>query len=296
MEIGNWTATESLNEIYREIRELGLETNIAEIDAYGFTVIEDALSRELTVSLRDAVVSAAEDFHKLELDLDREESLRELQAVTFLLFKDQLFEEAVLHRKSLALMSYCLGKGCLLTSLVSHVKGPGGTGLPLHADSSQAGMPSPLAGYSHMANINFCLTDYTEEKGALAIVPGSHRHCRQPTQWESAVAGNSRNPDAIAIEAPAGTAVFFIGATWHGSFPRQIPGLRLNLSAVFVRPYMSQLEAYRDRAPADFLERHGPDSRMRQLLGYNTGDGWHEEGPNSELLAKQGSFGRSWQG
>ena len=44
MEILDWPATRELNGIYREIRELGLETNLAELEAFGFTVIDNTLS------------------------------------------------------------------------------------------------------------------------------------------------------------------------------------------------------------------------------------------------------------
>ena len=41
MKIGDWSATRSLSGLYREIRELGLETNLAELEAFGFTIIEN---------------------------------------------------------------------------------------------------------------------------------------------------------------------------------------------------------------------------------------------------------------
>ncbi len=47
MEIGDWRGTRDLNDIYREIRELGLESNVAEVDAFGFTIVEDTLDPEL---------------------------------------------------------------------------------------------------------------------------------------------------------------------------------------------------------------------------------------------------------
>ena len=48
MEIGDWKSTADLNEIYLRIRDLGLETNVAELEAFGFTTIEGALSTEQT--------------------------------------------------------------------------------------------------------------------------------------------------------------------------------------------------------------------------------------------------------
>ena len=82
---GEWSATPDLNRIYREIRTLGLETNLAELEAYGFTVIRDALSPELTAKLRDAVLRSAENGFKRKLDLDNERELHEVRLAPFLL-------------------------------------------------------------------------------------------------------------------------------------------------------------------------------------------------------------------
>jgi hypothetical protein len=293
MQIGDWTATRDLNRIYGEIRALGLESNLAELEAYGFTVIEGALSPDLTVQLRDAVLASWEERYGRKLDLEHETQLREVQLASYLLFKDRVFEEAVLNPRPLALITYLLGQSCWLSSLTSHVKGPGATGLLLHSDTAN-GVPAPFSAYSHVANCNYALTDYTEEGGALAMVPGSHRLHRQPTRWELHLAGNERNPHAIPIEVPAGSAVVWHGNTWHGSFPRKIPGLRVNLATYYCRQYMAPQEIYADRAPEELLARHGRDSRMAQLLGLNHFNGWRDEGPDLSGRARLPA-GRTWQ-
>ena len=94
-------------------------------------------------------------------------------------------------------------------------------------------------------------------------------------------------PDAVAIEVPAGSAVIWHGNTWHGSFPRKAPGLRVNLSMYFCRQYMQPQENYKDHVPADLIARHGADSRLVELLGANTVHGWRDEGP--QQLARLGS-------
>lgn len=53
MNIEKWSGTEDLSQIYLGIRELGLETNLAELEAFGFTVVEGALSPELTKDLKE---------------------------------------------------------------------------------------------------------------------------------------------------------------------------------------------------------------------------------------------------
>jgi ectoine hydroxylase-related dioxygenase (phytanoyl-CoA dioxygenase family) len=291
MEIGDWRSTRDLNELYRQIRQLGLETNLAELDAFGFTVIEDALSPDLTARLRDAVVREAETAFAARLDVEHEESHRNWKLVPYLLYKDELFEQAVLNPRPLALISYLLGQSCLLSSLTSHVKGPGGPGLLIHSDTAN-GVPGPFSPYAHVANCNYALTDYTEAKGALAMIPGSHRYYHQPGRDQIALDGESRNPDAVAIEVPAGSAVIWHGNTWHGSFPRQVPGLRVNLSMYFCRQYMQPQENYKDYVPAELIARHGADSRLLELLGANTVHGWRDEGP--QFTPRSQRAGRSW--
>jgi ectoine hydroxylase-related dioxygenase (phytanoyl-CoA dioxygenase family) len=241
--------------------------------------------------LRDTVVGEAETTFAARLDLEHEEAHRNWKLVPYLLYKDELFEQAVLNPKPLALISYLLGQSCLLSSLTSHVKGPGGPGLLIHSDTAN-GVPGPFSPYAHVANCNYALTDYTEAKGALAMIPGSHRYYHQPGRDQIALDGETRNPDAVAIEVPAGSAVVWHGNTWHGSFPRRVPGLRVNLSMYFCRQYMQPQENYKDYVPADLIARHGADSRMLELLGANTVHGWRDEGP--QFTPRSQRAGRSW--
>ena len=289
---GEWSATPELNRAYREIRSLGLETNLAELEAFGFTVIRDALSPRLTIDLRDAVLRAAEENFHRPLDLDGEQGLHEVRLAPYLLFKDPVFEQALLNPKPLALITYLLGYSCWLSSMTSHVKGAGEVGLLLHSDTAN-GFPAPFSPYSQVANCNYALTDYTEEAGALAMVPGSHRHCRQPTSAENKLAGEGRNPHVIPVEVPAGTAIVWHGNTWHGSFPRRTPGLRINLSMYFCRQYVAPQELYSDHVPDELLARYGRESRMAQLLGLNRFNGWRDEGPEMSALRTLPA-GRNW--
>jgi hypothetical protein len=291
MEIGDWHSTRDLNDLYRHIRALGLEANVAELDAFGFTVVEGALSPQLTKALREAVVGQAEKSFAATLDVEAETAHHNWKLAPYLMFKDPLFEEAVLNEKPLALITYLLGASCRLSSLTSHVKGEGGPGLLLHSDTAN-GAPAPFPPYSIVANCNYALTDYTEAAGALAMIPGSHRYCRQPTRAEIALDGPSRNPDAVPIEVPAGSAVIWHGNTWHGSFPRKQPGLRINLSMYFCRQHIEPQEDYKHHVPADVLARHGADSRLATLLGLHSTYGWRDEGPAEATVTRRA--GRSW--
>ena len=294
MEIGDWTATPDLNSLYREIRAMGLETNLAELEAFGFTTIPGALSPELVQAVRDRIIDISEERLGRKLDLENETDYAELQFIPFLLFKDPVFKQALMTQKSLALIRYLLGEHCILSSLGSHLKGPGGGGLLLHSDTGN-GVPDPFTPYAQVANCNYALTDYTEEKGCLAMVPGSHRHHRQPTKWEVGLTGNHRYEHVIPIEVPAGTAIVWHGNTWHGSFPRKVPGLRINLSSYFCREYLQPQEAYRYNVPADYLQGE-EDARLARLLGADLAHGWTDDGPLQLYARRRESAGkvRSW--
>ena len=292
MQIGDWAATPDLNEIYREIRELGLETNLAELEAFGFTVVEGALSPDEVKATRDKILQISEARLGRKLDLEGEEDYEDLSFIPFLLFKDPVFKIGLLNPKPLALITYLLGKHCILSSLGSHLKGPGGNGLLLHSDTGN-NTPDPFTPYSQVANCNYALTDYTEERGCLAMVPGSHRNQRQPTRWEVGLEGSRRNAGVIPIEVPAGSAIVWHGNTWHGSFPRKVPGLRVNLSCYYCREYLQPQEDYSRNVPEGYLDGAN-DARLARLLGQDLIHGWTDEGPQKMYARRDPSAVRSW--
>lgn len=293
MNIQGWSATPDLNDIYQDIRTLGLESNLAELEAYGFTVVEDALTQDETDYFRNRILEITEERIGKPLDLENETDYKDLGFIPYLLYKDPAFKKSVINPKTLTLITYLLGKRRILSSLGCHLKGPGGQGLLLHSDTGN-GVPDPFPPYSQVANCNYALTDYTEENGALAMVPGSHRMARQPTAGEKGLTGNERNPHVIPIEVRAGSAIVWHGNTWHGSFPRAKPGLRVNLSNFYCREYIQPQEDYRNTVPADFLD--DADSELASLLGADLVHGWTEEGPLKlfERRSKAAAEIRSW--
>lgn len=278
MNFGDWESTQDLNDILRDIARLGLEKHAMELDAYGFTVVENLMDAETVQTARQAICDICEQQTGRKPDLEKGEEHPNWRFVPYLMPRHEVFQDIMLNEKGLALISYLVGKSAQLFSMGCHFKGPGEGGqIPLHADS---GLPPPLPSYSAVCNINYALTDYTEEAGCLAIVPGSHKLCRPPNPEESRLDGEHRNPDAVAMEGPAGTAVIWHGNTWHGSFPRKVPGLRLNLAVPYARPFMKLQERYGAELPQSVIDRNSNHPRFRQLVGLDDSYGWKEEGPN----------------
>ena len=282
MEIGDWRATRDLNATFGQIVELGLERHALELEAFGFTVIPDALSSTQVAQLREGIFDALEEKTGVRPDPETGADHRELNLAHYLLFRGPTFEQAVLNPAPLALITYLLGRSCVLSSMTSHVKGPGINSLALHSDNGN-GMPDPFPAFAQVANCNYVLSDYTQEAGAFAVVPGSHKRGRHPVGPEARLGGEDGNPDAVPVEVAAGAAIVFHGNTWHGSYPRHVPGLRVNLAVYFCRRYLATQERFRDAVPAGMIDRLGP--RFAQLMGADLTYGWTEEGPD---MAKMG--------
>lgn len=169
----------------------------------------------------------------------------------------------MLHPVVLPLITYLLGASCTISGVTGYVKGTGDKALGVHSDTAY--VPDPLPPYAQLANVNYCLTDYTEMDGCLTIVPGSHRSCHRPRGGEGA-------DEAVPVEAPTGAAIVFHGNAWHGARPRRNPGLRLTVSTLYCRMYMRPQERYDAIIGDEVLSRNPP--RFAQLIGKEVPTGW----------------------
>ncbi len=98
--------------------------------------------------------------------------------------------------------------------------------------------------------------------------------------------GEATNPKAVAMELSPGDAVVWHGNTWHGSFAREVPGVRINLAVYFNSQYIVTQENHGDTGPAEVLARHADDERFKNLLGGKQPYGWGHDGPDYELMAR----------
>ncbi len=287
MHTHHWAACEDLNDVMAEIDRLGLAQNVVDLDAYGFTVIEDLLDDETLTEARQSILDICAEQTGVKPDIDTGETHPDWRLVPYLMPRRPVFQDILLNERGVALIHYLLGKSAQLSSMTCHFKGPGDGGqLPLHTDTN---MPAPLPPYSQVANINYALTDYSKEGGCLALVPGSHKWARGPEPTEALLAGPAENKLAEAMEVPAGTGIIWHGNLWHGSYPRKTPGLRINLAVYHARPHWKLQERYGRELPQDVVDRHGNNPLFRQLAGLNEVYGWKEEGP-AFLDQKNGGY------
>ena len=277
--------SEALQRVLDSIHELGLNDNVVELEAHGFTVIKNAITKRQVDGAKAAILARVARQTGRAVDPDKATSadFEGMTYVPYMLYDDEIFEDILMAPKPLALVTYLLGESCLLSSMGCHFRGPGGQPLPLHSDNGN-GIPAPYSAISQVANVNYALTPYSREAGALAMVPGSHRLARQPSPDESNL-GEGANPDAVSMDISPGDAVVWHGNSWHGSFVRQLPGVRMNLAVYFNRQYIQTQERHGDAVPDDVRARHANDARFLNLLGAKQPYGWRAEGPDYSKFA-----------
>jgi ectoine hydroxylase-related dioxygenase (phytanoyl-CoA dioxygenase family) len=241
----------------------------ADLDEFGYCLVEGALAPEQVAALRARVREQAD----LEV-ADRTcwlDTGGANQRVFHLLNKGQVFVDLVQHPLAMELMGHLLctpaqkvrlgreelGNEFLLSSVIANIAGPGGYRQELHSD--QLFIPEPWT-FSQVGNIMWMLDDFTEEIGATRVVPGSHRFGRNPTPGEMA-------DQSIAAEAPAGTAMAFDGRLWHGTGANVTADRRrYGILAYYCRPYLRQQQNFFLTISSEVLATATP--LLRQLLGY----------------------------
>jgi hypothetical protein len=286
MEIGNWKATPELGDIYRKARELGIETNLAELEAFGFTIVEPekAAPAGFTDRMLEAVLAleARESPDVVDMmNIPQEQRPVYGRSLFRLPAKDPVFAEAILNPVALTLAKYLTGASNHIYNSAALLKrGKAGT-TRMHCDS--VGFSSPLPPYGATCNTSWILTDYTQETGSFFIVPGSHRYCRQPgaTDLPKFMGGPNDDEVGIPVVAKPGSLFVFSGNLWHGTYPKQDEALRVHCAVMYARNYVYPGESFAD-IPDEWVDTYGTE--FARLVGRRAWQGYGDEGPDVTKL------------
>ena len=288
MEIGNWKATAELNDIYRRARSLGIETNLAELESFGFTIIEPskAAPNGFSERLLSAMLSIAETEDPMAVDLStraQKDKPNYGRNLFHLNAKNPVFAEAIMNPVAHTLAQYMMGASCRLSGTTAFIKEGAAGCTPMHSDS--VGVPPPLPYFGNICNISWILTDYREETGTFFVVPGSHRFCRHPTAIEQPkfMGGNNDNEIGIPIIAEPGSLFVFHGNTWHGTYPKKDAGLRAHVVTAFCRNYVEPGERFED-IPAEMITPYGAE--YARLIGRDAWQGYTSGGPKYDRVMR----------
>ena len=224
-----------------------------EIEALGFTVVEDVIGRSEVSVLRAALL------HALDADVQMHGTLpgKRADLVENLVLHGgpflELLANPVMHR----LFSAFLSEHCILYNYSSTVLLPnsGSKVLQTHVDS-----PRVIPGYHDGLIMTLALDEFTEANGATHYLPGSHTQSQAPA--EETFSRYSRS-----VARAAGAAVFFNPRTFHRGAMNRSNEVRCGVTVYAVRPYMKQ----RFDFPAMVGEERAAalDPRARKFLGFD---------------------------
>ncbi len=232
-----------------------IDDHLARIEADGYTVVEDAISPELTAALREAVRG---EFDRLGVEPkgNRAEGFATRRLYN-LVPRQEVFQEIPVHDNVLPLVEGLLEPECILSGTTAMDIGPGERLQGLHADDGlfKIGRPHrPM-----MATTIWALTDFTADNGATRFVPGSHREPGHPNPGDEG--------RAIAAEMPAGSVLVMDSQLWHCGGPNTTTDdWRLGLNVQYVRGFFRTQQNHYLGVPAEQLAEYSP--RLRQLLGF----------------------------
>ncbi len=133
---------------------------------------------------------------------------------------------------------------------------PGEAEQALHRDDSL--YPIEISGLELQIGVMWALNDFTAENGGTRVIAGSHRFLRS---WHL--------PDLNAWEAtvmPKGSALFYLGSTWHGGGANRSNLPRMGLINTYSLGWLRQESNQYLTTPPDVAIRFEP--RLRALLGY----------------------------
>ena len=135
---------------------------------------------------------------------------------------------------------------------------PGEGEQPLHRDDLVFQWRHPTFGREARVQTMVALTDFTAENGGTLVVPGSHR-------WD-----DERIPqraEAVATEMAAGSALVFLGSTYHAGGANRSDGPRTGLTITLDLGFLRQEENQYLVVPREIVL--GYPERIQRLLGYN---------------------------
>jgi ectoine hydroxylase-related dioxygenase (phytanoyl-CoA dioxygenase family) len=194
----------------------------------GFTVLEDYMGAALLNNMRVRVDELLEEEGAAAgSEFKTEENARRLAN---LVDKGEVFREAISGPELLALVESVLGDGFKLSSLNMRSANPHSSSVqPFHIDM---GLLPDEKGYA-VCNCVWMLDDFTEENGALRVIPGSHNWGKKP-QNELADP-YAPHPEELLVTGRAGTVVVMNAHAWHGGTANRTDKERRALHSFFCR-------------------------------------------------------------
>ncbi|WP_405975704.1 phytanoyl-CoA dioxygenase family protein [Streptomyces sp. NBC_00988] len=145
---------------------------------------------------------------------------------------------------------------------------PGEGSQPLHRDDAVWQWRHPEGGRQARVQIMLAVTDFTADNGGTLVIPGSHL-------WDDE--RGPREEETVPTEMTAGSALIWLGATYHAGGTNNTDISRTGLTLTLDLAYLRQEENQYLSVPLDVVK--GLPDRVQRLLGYEASPpfmGWIE--------------------
>jgi ectoine hydroxylase-related dioxygenase (phytanoyl-CoA dioxygenase family) len=198
------------------------------LDTDGYLVIENLMDERLLEQVRCRVEELFEqEGAQAGVEFKQEPHSRRLAN---LVDKGEVFERVIDTPQILDCMEHVLGPRFKLSSLNVRSADPNnGWAQPLHADS---GAVADDRGY-WVCNSVWMLDDFTEQNGAIRMVPGSHRWGMAPEQALDDL--YAPHPQEVLLTGRAGTVVVMNAHMWHGGTANRTAAQRRAMHVYYTR-------------------------------------------------------------
>jgi ectoine hydroxylase-related dioxygenase (phytanoyl-CoA dioxygenase family) len=182
--------------------------------------------------------------------------------------KGRIFEQAIENSLVLECVEMVLGREFKLSSLNVRSANPhSNCGQPLHADS---GAIADEKGY-WVCNSLWMLDDFTEENGAVRVVPGSHR-------WRKLPEPGATVEGERLVTGKAGTVVVMNAHMWHGGTDNRTDKPRRAMHVYFTRRDKPQQQYQKRLVRPEVQARLSPLGRKLLALDDPLNDELGEQG------------------
>jgi ectoine hydroxylase-related dioxygenase (phytanoyl-CoA dioxygenase family) len=229
------------------------------LDIDGYLVIERLMDQSLLDQLRWRVDELFEkEGVQAGAEFKQEPHSRRLAN---LVDKGEVFERVIDTTRILDCMEHVLGPRFKLSSLNVRSADPDNNwSQPLHADS---GAVADERGY-WVCNSVWMLDDFTEQNGAIRMVPGSHRWGVAPDQALTDL--YAPHPQEILLTGSAGTVVVMNAHMWHGGTANRTAAHRRAMHVYYTRWDKPQQQYQKRLLRPEVQSRLSPSARRLLAL------------------------------
>jgi len=242
---------------------LSPETIIKTIEKEGYCLLPELMDRVTLEEARNALAEILER-EQPEKGLNSETQTTRTWAI---MLKHPVFRRMPQHPLVLDVYRRMLGPDMVLQSMSVNTVTPGHDRMHWHSDHPYHMAPPWPKDVLACQSLWF-LDDFTDENGATALVPKSHKKNHKPD-----IPLNEPHPDQILAEAPAGSLLLFDARLWHSSRGNRTKQNRSCVIATYNRTYVipfdqisKQLEQMADPTDEERLLFGGKQWKVKNTL------------------------------